>query len=274
MNDSNDSSDYPVHAVALGYCRSCAQPVRTDSFRDALSHREYQITATCQRCQDAMFLGGSDRDPPTPSAVRHGTIVGAVLEGASAREVALLPFEFVVRHARIEWEPRHIVRAGAALEPVDPWVELGAMHDAWAGHYLRIVNLASFADPLLSVRLSSSDLVIALDRLCVAVTAHLCPSVTLPPPANLSADVPWSAAFDAPLLPLDVFLRAHALDGAVGTRDACRGSALRQCALLARLLALRATEGVDVGRTAFELLLRAHAGRFEPSFQEGSDAAA
>ena len=141
--------------------------MRSDSFRDALSLREYTITAACQHCQDALFLEASERDPPIPGSMRHATIVGAVLDGAvldgaSAREVAFLPFEFVVRRARIEWEPRHIVRAGGALEPVDPWGELGAMRDAWVTHYLRILNLASFSDPLLSVRLSTSDFVVGL----------------------------------------------------------------------------------------------------------------
>ena len=217
----NEPSDSLVHVVGLGYCRWCARPVRTDSFRDALSLREYQITAACQRCQDALFLEASDRDPPIPGSMRHGTIVGAVLDGASLRDVALLPFEFVVRRARIEWEPRHIVCAGAALEPVDPWVELGAMRDAWPGHYVQILNLASFSDPLLSVRLSTSDFVVALDPASLEVIGHLFPSATQRPLAALSADVPWRDAFGVALLPLTPFLRAHGLGGAVGAAAAC-----------------------------------------------------
>ena len=202
----NDPSDYLVHVVGLGYCRWCARPVRSDSFRDALSLREYTITAACQRCQDALFVEASDRDPPLPGSLRHGTIVGAVLDGASAREVALLPFEFVVRRARIEWEPRHIVRAGGALEAVDPRVELRCMRDAWVGHYLRILHLVSFFDPLLSVRLSTSDFVVGLDPQCLEVIGGLFPSVTQRPLADLSADVPWCDAFGVRGVPAPVTL--------------------------------------------------------------------
>ena len=269
-----DPSGCLVHVVGLGDCRWCARPVRVDSFRDALSQREFTITAACQRCQDAMFLGGSDCDPPISGSVRHGVVVGAVLEGASAREVAVLPFQFVVRRGRIEWEPRHIVRVGAGFDPVDPWVELGAMRVAWTGRYLRILNLALISDPLLSVRLSTSDFVIGLDPACVAVIRHLFPSATQRPLADLSVDVPWRDAFGVALLPLHAFLRAYGLDYVVGTRAACAASALRQCALVARLLELRATAANDGGRTAFELLLRSHARRFEPSFRGDCDGGA
>ena len=269
-----DPSGYLVHVVGLGDCRWCARPVRADSFRDALSQREFTITAACQRCQDAMFLGGSHREPTIPGSVRSGVVVGVVLGGASAREVALLPFQFVVRRGRIEWEPRHIVRVGAGFDPVDPWVELGAMRVAWAGRYLRLLNLASFSDPLLSVRLCTSDFLIGLDPACVEVIRRLFPLATQRPLADLSADVPWRDAVGVALLPLHAFPRAHGLDYAVGTRAACAASALRQCALVARLLELRPIAANDGGRTDFELLLRSHARRFEPSLRGDSDGGA
>ena len=274
LGPAQDSSDHLPNAVDLGYSRWCAQPVRADSFCDALSQRECTITAVCQRCQDRCFLGGSDRDPPISAPVRDGIVVGVVLEGASLCEVALLPFQFVARWGCIEWEPRHIVRVGDRLTRLDPWVELGAMRDAWAEHYLRILTLVSFSDPLLSVRLSTSELVVGLDRACLEVIGHSISSLTQRPLADLPADVPWRDAFGVPLLPLHAFLRAHGLDGAVGTGAACAGSALPQCALVARLFELRATAATDGGCTAFELLLQSHAGRFEPSLPGDSDAGA
>ena len=91
-----------------------------------------------------------------------------------------------------------------------------------------------FDDPLLAARLSRTHVIVALHRLSVGITVGLCPSVPLPPLVDLNAQVPWED-FGAPLLPLDPFLHAQGLDGAVGSADACFGSALRQvrphCAL-------------------------------------------
>ena len=147
------------------------------------------------------------------------------------------------------------------------------MRVAWAGRYLRILNLASISDPVLSVRLCTSDFVTGLDPACLEVIRDLFPSATQRSFAALSDEVPWRDAFGIALLPLGAFLRAHGLDRAVGTAAACGASALRQCTLVARLLTLRATAATDGGRAAFELLLRAPARWFEPSFQEDSDGA-
>ena len=85
--------------------------------------------------------------------------------------------------------------------------------------------------------------------------------------------MPWADAFGAPLLPLEAFLHAHGLDGAVGCADACLGSALRQCALLARLLELRASAGPRDGCTAFEHFLFGYAETAGLSIQEPSNGA-
>ena len=116
------------------------------------------------------------------------------------------------------------------------------------------------------------DLVIALDAASVRVASDLCPLLRSTALVDLGAEFPWSQAYGADLLPLAPFLRAHALDVDVGLAEAFRGSALRQCALVARLLALRATTGPDTGRTLFELLLLAHAPRFQESFRQSSHA--
>ena len=38
-------------------CPVCAEPINYDSFKDALSRREYAISGTCQKCQDYLFGG-------------------------------------------------------------------------------------------------------------------------------------------------------------------------------------------------------------------------
>ena len=256
----------------LGHCRWCGARVGAGSFRDLDSFREYQVAAGCQACQDAMYLGTSDDGSLLPHPVRHGVIVGAVTADDCLYEVALLPFLFVVPPARIVWEPRYIVRAGSASHPVDPWVELRAMRDEWKDCNVRALCIPASTNPLVCEGLVDRALVIGLDEASVRVASDLCPSAKPPALVDLAAELPWRQAYGADLVPLAPFLRAHALDVDVGLAGAFRGSALRQCALIARLFALRATSGPDTGRTAFELLLLAHAARFAESFRESSDA--
>ena len=255
----------------LGHCRWCGARVGHGSFRDLDSFREYQVAAACQACQDAMYLGMSDEEPLVRHPVRHGVIVGAVTADDSLCEVALLPFLFVVPLARIVWEPRYIVRAGSASHPVDPWVELGAMREEWRDCNVRTLCIPASTNPLVCEGIVDRALVICLDAPAVRVASDLCPSAKPPALVNLGAELPWRQAYGNPLLPLAPFLRAHAPDVDVGLAEAFRGSALRQCALVARLLALPATTGPDSGRTVFELLLLAHAARFEESFREDCD---
>ena len=268
----SDDTATPFHLVDLGYCRWCGRPVRSDSFADdAESHHEYMITAACSACQTRMFGGQTDPDLPDSCPILHGAIVGTVSDGAVPREAALLPFRYDPWHGRFEWEPRHIVRAGDVPGPPDPFAELGAMRDAWSEHDVRVLTLASFDDPLLAARLSRTHVIVALHRLSVGITVGLCPSVPLPPLVDLNAQVPWKD-FGAPLLPLDPFLHAQGLDGAVGSADACFGSALRQCALIARLLELRAIAGSDrEGCSVFEHWLFAYAGTAGLSIEGACD---
>jgi hypothetical protein len=43
-----------------GLCALCAEPVRMEEFRDALSMKEYGISKMCQSCQDDVF--GTDKE--------------------------------------------------------------------------------------------------------------------------------------------------------------------------------------------------------------------
>ena len=44
-----------VKAVEGGQCPFCKKPVSNDSFRDALSLKEFRISGLCQVCQDEVF---------------------------------------------------------------------------------------------------------------------------------------------------------------------------------------------------------------------------
>ena len=258
-------SDYHPPSDCLGYCRSCGVNVRTDSFRDIESLREYPIGGTCQRCQDAVFLGVAG-DPPVLHPVRHGVLIAPASGEDVPSEVALLPFLFVVPTRRLVWEPRHIVRAGYELLAVDPWQELEPMHDDWDGYNVRVLCVRSAADPSVCRKLAGRDLVIGLDEPSVRIAAQIGPDA--PPAAalvSLADAVPWADAYRTPLVPLSPFLRTSSVGVVAGGADRCRSSTLRQCAVLARLLNLPAVTGRDAGSTAFEFVLRAHAARFRES---------
>ena len=260
-----------IQPDTFGYCRWCGVPLGAGSMRSLESLREAKIAFSCQNCQDTMYLSTSDEGSLLPHPVRHGVIVGAVTAGDCLHEVALLPFLFTVPSARIVWEPRYLLRAGSATHPVDPWVELAAMRDEWRDYNVRTLCIPAPTNPIVCEGLVDRDLVIALDAPAVRVASDLCPTLRPPALVDLGAEFPWRPAYGTDLVPLAPFLRAHALDVDVGLAEAFRGSALRQCALVARLLALRATAGRDTGRTAFDVLLLAHAARFQESFQEKCD---
>ena len=153
-----------------------------------------------------MYLGVGDEDPPVSHPVRHGVIVGAVSADEGLREVALVPFLFVVPSRRLVWETRYIVRAGISPQPVDPWLELDAMRHAWSEFNVRVLCVPSSENPLLRGGLIDRDLVIGLDEASVRVAAELCPGARPPALVNLGAELPWRDAYGSPLLPLTPFL--------------------------------------------------------------------
>ena len=44
-----------VKLVEGGQCPTCEKPVSNDSFRNALSLKEFRISGMCQECQDSIF---------------------------------------------------------------------------------------------------------------------------------------------------------------------------------------------------------------------------
>ena len=255
----------PPAGPRLGFCRWCGCAVHSHSFDSSASVREYAISSLCQRCQNDVYLGGSDLDPPISGPVRSGAVLAVVVEGGGAREAALLPFEFTARLGRIQWEPRHVVWAGDAPPLADHRVALRAIRGAWDGRYERVLSLSSFDDPLLEARLSGYALVVTLDLETVLYLHALCPSVVAPPSVAISAVLPWRAEFDACVVECG-------FDPEVGREGVRRVAALRQAAFVARLLGLRAGAGRDAGRTVFELLLVGQGDRFEVPYRaEGFD---
>ena len=170
----------------------------------------------------------------------------AAVDAATIREVALLPFQYDPTYGRFDYEPADIVRAGPELEPLDPLAELSPVRPRWAGRCQRVLALASLSDPVLVARTVHNHLIIALDGATAAVAERLNPGVRRPPLVELSAAVP-SDAFG---VPFEALLGAYDVCGPVGSLPA-----LRQAALLGRLLELQAPAGPHRGRPLLEHVL-------------------
>ena len=41
--------------VEIGNCPTCGDPINENSFKDALSRKEFEISGMCQKCQDKVF---------------------------------------------------------------------------------------------------------------------------------------------------------------------------------------------------------------------------
>ena len=243
----SDDSAPPRPPGALGFCRCCSRSVHTASFSDEAAHREYVTYATCQVCQDLLPPDERPDERDLSAPVLHGTVFGAALEGTAVREVALLPFQFDPCYGRFEYEPADIVRAGAALAPLDPLVELAAMRSAWAGRRERVLTIDSLTDPLLRCRMTHNHMLIAVDATCAAAAERLTPGLRRPPLVDLSAAVPWCDVFGAPL---EKLLR----EPGAGGPPACL-SPLRQSARVARLLGLTVPTGPHEGGLVLEHVL-------------------
>ena len=224
-----------------------------------------------------MYLGTWDDEDPLRLDTRSatGSIVGAVSPRMTvcARSL-LLPFLFVVPSRRASCgRPRYIVRAGISPQPVDPWLELrcdSPCLEASSTSVLLCVPSRRTNPLLREWHLTDRD---SRDRVSTRLRSGSRPSF-LPGREGAGARqsrcraavaaMPTAADRCCRSLPSSVRTR---VDVQVGLAQEAQSPHLR-CASarsLARLLALPATTGRDAGRTAFELLLVAHAARFAES---------
>ena len=252
----------------LGQCCFCGAWVRPDGFRDGDSHREYTITGACQRCQDLTFFAISDDDAPRGAALFRGVVAAVRCAGEGLGEVALLPFHFRTWDAQIAWEPRFLVRAGAALAPIDPWDALAPMCERWAHHPIRVTELPGTDAPALREGLARSHLIVTLDvasARALAAGFGVAPEVSV---ASLADAFAWRDAFGCGLLPFDAFVASHAGALGVGPDASGKRSPLHVCVLLARLLGLTAPLGPAAGETPFGAVLGARRAYFRALTEE------
>ena len=224
-----------------GFCRWCARAVSACGLRGG-ERRRFEADPVCAWCR-ALVRSGADCAGPCAPVVQ-GTVVGVVSSWGTVCELALLPFSY--ERGAFSWELHDVVRAGDPPARLRAPAELGAVCGVAGEPDVRVLSLASCRDPLVSARLGCNAVVVALRPLEAGLAGELFPAVaapaSLPAPrvVDLEESIPWAGAFGRPLRPLDDFLRAEGLSRFVGSEEACRHSALRQAALVARLLELAA----------------------------------
>ena len=201
-----------------GRC-SCGAEVTAASFRDSLSWRDFQITNLCQLCQDLLYFSCLESDSSQRFPLRRG-VLAAPIQRESGLELGLLPFIFVAPEARVAWEPRFLLRAGALLEPLDPWAELSLMRPALEDHQVRLTEVADLRAPEVRTALDV-DLIVLMDEVA-ALSLGRVPVETEALHVVLDRDLPWEALYGAPLPSL--------LDSWAGGIEG--SSVLRTCALL------------------------------------------
>jgi len=48
-----------IELLKKGFCTICGELIQ--DFRNEISHKEYQISGMCQKCQDSVFKKGDDK---------------------------------------------------------------------------------------------------------------------------------------------------------------------------------------------------------------------
>ena len=205
----------------VGRCCSCGARVTQASFRDAQSWSVYAHAdpRLCQACQDDLYFRASLANPSRRYPLRRG-VLAAPLQRECGLELGVLPFKFVAPEARVAWESRYLLRAGAAIEVLDPWRELDVMHPALVTHQVRLRQFDGLSVPEVRAAFDVDMVVVfdesaslALDRFPFAVTGLR---------VVLELDLPWGLLYGSPLR---VLLRAWC-GGVAGS------SVLRTCGLL------------------------------------------
>ena len=184
--------------AASGSCSLCAAPVVPDGFRDRAAYRDFHITGLCQACQDELYLRPSVADARMRYPVRRGVLAAPAVRDGAVVELALLPFLCIVPEARVAWEARWMLRAGAGLAPLDPWRELEPAEPVLRSHQIRLTEVGDLGGTEVCAALDV-DFAIVLDApardalaglplkdsaLCVALADGLRSRARLGPPLD------------------------------------------------------------------------------------------
>ena len=234
---------------------TCGAVVSADSFRDRISYREHARTGWCQACQDDYFFRAS-RDARRRYPIRRGVLAAPAVHDGAVVELALLPFICIVPEARVEWEARFLLRAGAERAPLELACELGPLQPALATHQVRLTEVDDVRGAEVRAALDV-DLAVVRDAAARDALGRL-PLGTEALCLALVDDLPWRTLF-GDTLPLPPCVSPPGAGGV---------SVLSACARIAVALA-----GRPPGRfEPLRRLLRAHRERFPELDGASSDA--
>ena len=237
-------SNPPGRDRAGGLRCTCGAVVSADSFRDRISYREHARSGWCQACQDDFYFRPSADDARVRYPIRRGVLAAPAVHDGSVVELALLPFICIVPEARVEWEARFLLRAGAERAPLELACELGPMQPALATHQVRLTEVDDVGGVEVRAALDA-DLAVVRDAAAREALGRL-PLGTEALCLALADEVPQHR------------LCGETLPSPCASPGAGGVSVLRACARIAVALAGRPPGTFEPLRT----LLRAHPGRF------------
>ena len=207
----------------------CGATVCPDSFRDRPSYQEFHLSGLCQACQDAVYLGTTDDDPPVQYALRRGA-VAACTQHRGGPALGVLPFVFTAPSHPPVWEARYATLVAPAAEaPVDPQAELEAMHGPLRLHQVRLLTPDAFDHPLLAEHFARCELLVGLDTPALDRVGALCPTLARAAQAPLA--VPFERRYGARVAALGEVVASLHLDAPCPAPGA-----LRLCAWMGALL--------------------------------------
>ena len=176
---------------------SCGAAVADGDFRDRASYREFHASGLCQACQDDLFFRASQPDGRRRYPIRRGVLAAPLERGGSVVELGVLPFLFVAPEARVAWEARFVLRAGAPRAPGALSVELAPMQPMLEHHQVRLTEVDDVAGAQVRAALDV-DLAIVRDAAARAALARL-PLGADALCLALADDLPWQRLYGATL---------------------------------------------------------------------------
>ena len=176
---------------------ACGAAIADGDFRDRLSYREFHASGLCQACQDDLFFRASHPDGRWRFPIRRGVLAAPLERGAAVVELGLVPFLFIAPEARVAWDARFMLRAGAPRAPLDLAEAIAPMQAMLEHHQVRLTEVEDVAGAHVRAALDV-DLAVVRDAAARAALGRL-PLGAGAFCLALADDLPWQRLYGATL---------------------------------------------------------------------------